>query len=316
MEKKDTLILKYRPEVFDDYLGNDAVVASVIEALEKNTSHSFIFTGTAGGGKTTLARIIANELGCDPHNIVEIDAATHSGAEAMRDIADKAKMQTIGKSPVRVVIIDEAHGLSKQAWDSLLKAVEEPPAYLYWIFCTTNPAKIPKTITSRCMQYNLKPVPNDAVFDLLCRVTDEEGFDTSDEILDLIIKSSNGSVRAALVSLAMVQGITDRRAAAELLSQPLEDAEVIEFCRFLASPQGRTWPKAVEYLQQFNKNQVQPETIRMILINYVTAIVLNTKAGKSPSVDHLHILDVFSEEYNSSEKYAPLILCVNEIING
>ena len=142
MQNQD-LARKYRPQSWKQVIGQDAAIKSLRATLKAGGKHGFLFTGPSGVGKTTVARILAAAVGCEAHNLLEIDAATHTGIDAMRAVSEGVAYKAFGDSPVKVMIIDEAHSLSKAAWQSLLKVVEEPPEHAYWVFCTTEPGKIP-----------------------------------------------------------------------------------------------------------------------------------------------------------------------------
>src|SRR5262249_43189639 len=163
-----------RPTELDDVIGQGPIVRSLKEVLKTDRSHTFLFVGPAGTGKTTLARICATMVGCKRQDINEIDAATNTGIDDMRRVQNAAIYRPIGQSTARAVIIDECHRISSQAWDSLLKVTEEPPQHLYWFFCTTNPAKVPNTLKTRSMIYTLKPVADSDITDLLEAVLEAE----------------------------------------------------------------------------------------------------------------------------------------------
>ena len=135
----ESLYVKYRPQHLDDVTGQDEVVKVLKGLVERNDTHAMLFTGPSGVGKTTLARIVALDLGCVEENggIMEIDGATYTGIDKMRSVQDGTQYQPFGKANHRCVILDECHRLSGQAWDSLLKVVEEPHSHMSWMFCTT-----------------------------------------------------------------------------------------------------------------------------------------------------------------------------------
>src|SRR5277367_6751574 len=143
------LTKKYRPSTFEEVIGQDVVTASLKRMIvsDKKLPPCILFTGPSGIGKTTLARICAKEAGCLDANIIEINAAKQTGIDDMREVTDLSGFMVLGGA--RVFIIDEAHGLSKQAFDSLLKFLEEPSKNTSWILCSTNPTKIPKSIKTR-----------------------------------------------------------------------------------------------------------------------------------------------------------------------
>ena len=153
-------------------LGQNAVVQSLQHFEQSGTwPHTFLFTGPSGCGKTTLARIIARKVGCQRQNLLEVDAATHTGIDAMRELADQLQYRGIG-GDVKVAIIDECHALSKQSWQSLLKIVEEPPNHVYFVFCTTETGKVPNTISTRAASYTLGPLPQDAIVQFVEDIAD------------------------------------------------------------------------------------------------------------------------------------------------
>ncbi len=150
------LAVKYRPQELSDVVGQDHMMPGLKALITKRNSHAGLFHGPSGCGKTTLARILAHGLDAGK-NITEVDAARNTGIDAMRQVADNAQYNAFGGGN-RAVIVDEAHGLSKQAWNSLLKAIEEPPKHLFWFFCTTEPAKVPQVIRTRCSLFEVKLV--------------------------------------------------------------------------------------------------------------------------------------------------------------
>ncbi len=279
---------KYRPSTFDDVVGQDAVVASLKKVLAKDTSHAFIFTGPSGTGKTTLARIIAHEVGCTKQNLVEVDAATHTGVEAMREVTSTLIYSGLGQTATKVVIIDEAHMLSPAAWNSMLKHIEEPPAHVYWCICTTNPGKIPATIKTRCNSYDLSEVGKDELVSLLERVRQEEELETDDEILDLIAKKAEGSPRRALTALSQVAHCSARKEAAAILKDFGEEPEIIALCRALSK--GVSWKEAMELLRNIKEH---PEGIRIVVCNYFQKVALS---GANPEMC-CNILSAFGEPY-------------------
>lgn len=211
---------------------HDEYVAAQVSTLRaaKARPHTYLFTGGPGTGKTTLARILAGEFGVTAANLIEIDAGSSGGIDSMRDAIAPLRYQGFGETPNKAVIIDEAHQLSKQAWTSLLKTIEEPPAHVYFFFCTTEMGKVPENIRTRCAAYQLWNVRTDDLLDLIDSVCEAEGLDVPKKIRSMVAGACNGSPRLALVMLAAVQSCDDEREAELLLASPLENKELIDLC--------------------------------------------------------------------------------------
>ena len=304
------LALKYRPKNWEDVVGQAGVVKSLRATLKTGGKRSFLFVGPSGTGKTTLARLIARVVGCTGSNILEIDAATYTGIDAMRAVSENTAYKAFGDSPIKVVIIDEAHSLSKQAWQSLLKSVEEPPEHVYWIFCTTEAGKVPKTIETRCAKFTLAPVKSDDLFKLLSRAVQQEGYKTTEEVLDVIVRESLGSPRQALTYLEQCSGCKTARDAKELLQRADEEGDAIVLPRSLIKG-GLTWQKAMKLLEPLREQSA--ESIRLMILAYFTTVLFGCKTDDSAG-RVLTMMDCFSEPYNTSEGFAPLLLSIGQIL--
>src|SRR5574340_1068643 len=213
------LARKWRPRVFADLKGQEHVVQALSNALTQGRlHHAYLLTGTRGVGKTTISRILAKSLNCETGvtptpcgqceaclaidadrfpDYVELDAASNTGVDNMREVLDNAQYApTVGR--YKVYIIDEVHMLSKPAFNSMLKTLEEPPAHVKFILATTDPQKIPVTVLSRCLQFNLKPMPPALVAQHLGEVLAQENVDAEPAALNLLARAAAGSMRDAL----------------------------------------------------------------------------------------------------------------------
>lgn len=305
-----SLHTKYRPNYFDEVVGQNEVVKSLESIIQKRRSQTFLFMGPSGTGKTTLARICAFEVGCNESEIVPVDAATHTGVDEMRNVVEKTRYIPIGgMSTTRAFIIDECHMLSKSAWNSLLMATEEPPPYIFWFFCTTEPGKIPKTIETRCSKYTLRLMSDADLEVLLDRVLNLEKAKLDPGVRELVIKEARGSARQLLVNLGVCLDVTDRKAAAVLLQSAEGSDATIELCRFLIK--GGSWQNALGIVGKFNGES--PEGIRIVVNNYVAAVLKNAKSGNE-AIRLLTILDAFADTYNASENMAPLYRSIGRVV--
>ena len=202
------LINKYRPECWEEVVGHQAILQALQRALGSDSHpHSFFLSGPGGLGKTTLARIIARELGAE---IVEIDAATFSGIDNMREVVSLGAHGSFEGEGARFILIDEVHGLSKPAFQALLKILEEPPEHLYFALCTTEPAKVPETVKMRCYQIALRPLDQGDIRELVEAVAELENWPVTEEILNAVVQAATGQPRKALSVLQAIQGAKDR----------------------------------------------------------------------------------------------------------
>jgi len=214
------LALKYRPQTFDDLIGQEVVAETIKNAIKLNkTPNAYLFTGIRGIGKTTTARIVAKSLNClngpdklckddfcenceaisnSSHiDVLEMDAASKTGVDDVRDLIEFSRYGPTS-AKYKIFIIDEVHMLSKQAFNALLKTLEEPPEYLKFIFATTEIKKIPITVVSRCQRFDLSRIKSSELFEFIKKIKDNENGKASDDALKLIVKISEGSVRDAL----------------------------------------------------------------------------------------------------------------------
>lgn len=177
----EALALKYRPKTFEDVTEQASVISILQNQIRTKTNKNcYLFTGSAGTGKTTTARIFANELNGGKGTPIEIDGASNNGVDQVRIIIDQAKMKALD-SEYKVYIIDECHALSNNAWQAMLKLIEEPPRGTIFIFCTTDPDKIPRTILSRVQRYDFKKISYEGVVARLRHILESEGYQLTNE---------------------------------------------------------------------------------------------------------------------------------------
>ncbi len=240
------LALKYRPQIPEDLIGQEVVIETIVNGIKsEKTPNAYLFTGIRGVGKTTLARIVAKALNCkngieglsnyqtcenctcksiadsNHIDILEMDAASKTGVDDIRDLIEFSRYGPTS-AKFKIFIIDEVHMLSKQAFNALLKTLEEPPSYLKFIFATTEIKKIPVTVVSRCQRFDLSRIQSDKLFNYLKDITLKEKGLVSEDALKLIVKISEGSVRDSLSLLD--RGLMSNKDSGELT---LEKAQKI-----------------------------------------------------------------------------------------
>lgn len=305
------LHVKYRPSKLSEVVGQNAVVKSLGQVIKTGKFHALLFSGPAGVGKTTLARIAADMTGTDPQNVIEIDAATHTGVDAMRGVVESAQFQAFGESNKKFVIVDEVHRLSGQAFDSLLKIIEEPPRHLKWALCTTNVAKVPKTIRTRCVSYVLAPVKFQPLWDLVDDVARAEKINVDDDVLNVVAKQAGGSPRQALINLSAVAGCKTAAEAKEVLRAIDEESDVvIDLCRALV--EGReNWAGLMALIQKMTDQSA--ESVRIVVCAYMSKVVMGAKNDKV-ATRGLEILDAFSDPYPEQSGNAPLLLSIGRVL--
>lgn len=201
---KEALAVKYRPKVFEDMTEQSAIKDILMNQLETKTfQHGYLFTGPAGTGKTTSARIFANMINDGKGNPIEVDAASNSGVDNIRQIIEDAKRKPLD-AEYKIFIVDECHSLSNGAWQALLKTLEEPPKFTIFIFCTTDPQKVPATILSRVQRYNFQKISNEGIVERLNMILETESKESdipiswSTDAVEYISKVSSGGMRDAI----------------------------------------------------------------------------------------------------------------------
>ena len=204
---KQTLAVKYRPKMFEDVVEQEAIKVILRQQLESNeVKNAYLFCGGAGTGKTTCARIFANEINDNRGNPIEMDAASNSGVDDVRSIIQQAQTKSLD-SEYKVFIIDECHSISNTGWQAFLKLIEEPPAKSIFIFCTTDPQKIPKTILSRVQRYDFHRISQKGIVDRLLYILHEENEEDngergiSVESVEYIAKIADGGMRDAITMM-------------------------------------------------------------------------------------------------------------------
>jgi len=305
---------KYRPGTFEEVIGQPHVVQTLVNAITtKRIAHAFLFSGTRGVGKTTVARILAKALNCEkgptgtPCNtcpacieitqgtsvdVIEIDGASNTGVDDVREIRENVKF-TPFRGMYRIYIIDEVHMLSNSAFNALLKTLEEPPAHVVFIFATTEIHKIPATILSRCQHYNFRRIPRSEIIQRLRHVAAEEGIAVEDRSLTAIARASEGSMRDALSLLDQAVafgGKTIRHADLETLLGAIPQEHVRAMIAAIIAQDSQA---AVRIVAQLLDQGHDLRAYCSDLVEYVRNLLV---AAVVPSPEGLHGLIELSKE--------------------
>lgn len=259
---KTALAIKYRPTSFNDMTEQSAIKDILENQIKTKTfQHGYLFTGPAGTGKTTSARIFANMINDGKGNPIEVDAASNSGVDNVRQIIDDAKRKPLD-AEYKIFIVDECHSLSNGAWQALLKTLEEPPKFTIFIFCTTDPQKIPATILSRVQRYNFQKISNEGIVKRLediCIHENSQDYDDPDlrdigdilrrpEALEYIAKVSSGGMRDAITLLDKCLSLS-HDVTLENVLKTIGGEDYSTFITFLSALEGKVKVSAVRIIE-------------------------------------------------------------------
>jgi len=293
--------ITYRPEEFEEMRGNSKTMELLEPMLDdkKDIPHAFLFSGPSGTGKTTIARIIAKKLKCGVRDLKELNTADFRGIDTIRDVIFQAKLVPIdGK--VKVWILDEAHKLTNDAQNALLKTLECPPEGVYFILCTTEPLKLLGTIRNRCTQFSMQLLNDDELTELMKAVAEVEDKNVSEEILEMICAESLGCPRTALIILEKVLAVPENAAKSIIKQTSAEQNQAIELCRALVSKS--SWSEITKIISSLNNQDIE-ETRRAVL-GYCSSILLR----RDRSEIYL-IMDSFRDDFYSTGKTGLLMAC-------
>jgi len=268
------LYRKYRPQSWDELIGQEHIVRTLTNAIKLGrVSHAYLFAGPRGTGKTTIARLLAKSLGCNDLDLIEIDAASNRGIDEIRELREGIKFApTAGK--YKVFIIDEAHQLTKEAFNALLKTLEEPPAHAIFILATTEIHKIPETILSRVQSFPFRRLNVSEIAQKLKKIVELEEIKIDESALNLIANFASGSYRDAESMLEQLRVWSDKTITKEDIEDLLgavDFEKVKTITDYISSNSAR---ESLDYIAKLSKDGNDLEVFAKALVNHLRKIML------------------------------------------
>ena len=274
----EPLHLKLRPNTLDDFKGeaNQSVVLSLKQQLDKDWNkipRAFLFTGKSGCGKTTIARIMAKELGCSERDFNELNSANTRGIDTIREISSNCKMAPF-EGKIRAYLLDECHSQTKDAQQALLKLLEDTPEHVFIFLCTTDPNLLLETIKNRCSVYQVSPWEIGETYQYLKTIVANEKGKCSLKTIKRIAEESNGSPRKALTVLDQVLMMEDDEQAKSLIVNYSDDeSKSIDICKLVIAGKGSNkWDAMRGLIKSYTG---EPESLRKGILGYLTNTLLN-----------------------------------------
>ncbi|HTL28178.1 MAG TPA: DNA polymerase III subunit gamma/tau [Tepidisphaeraceae bacterium] len=324
------LARRYRSGTFDEVVGQDHVAQTLKKAIEsERLAHAYLFCGTRGTGKTSMARIMAKCLNCessdspttkpcgkcnsclaiargDDIDVIEIDAASNTGVDNVRDIIENSQYRP-ARSRFKVYIIDEVHMLSKSAFNALLKTLEEPPSHVKFILATTEPEKVLPTILSRCQRYDFRNIPTREIADHLKEISKKEKIKAEDDALMLVAKAGAGSMRDSLSLLDRLLSIGEKELTVERIEQLLgmpRAAAIVELTQSIGEGDVKqTLTKAGSLIQ----NGLSPDTLLASLVDHLRNLLILRACGSDSNLIEVPGLSI-KELQQQAERFDPIVL--------
>jgi DNA polymerase-3 subunit gamma/tau len=284
------LAIKHRPKTIEDVAGNTSVKKSLKALLKrekKDIPKVFGFFGLSGGGKTTLARIVATELGCAENEFYEMNAASVRGIDTIRDMEKQIRYPPM-RGNVRIWLLDEIHQYPAASQEALLKMFEECPSHAYFMICTTNPEKLKPALKNRCVSFEVLPLSDDEMFNFLVDIAEAEDSDVPDDIIEKIVSVAGGSSRNALNLLEKVVDLDPKDMKNVAMKMDNEESTAKQL--FDAMIAKKDWKSVAKIIKEIT---AEPETIRYSMMGLANAMLLG---GYGNPKQAALVLECFGED--------------------
>ncbi len=296
------LYRKYRPSNFSEVLGQEHVVNALKGAIKQNNiGHAYLFSGTRGTGKTSIARIFANEIGTTERDLHEIDAASNRGIDDIRELREETHTLPF-ESKYKVYIVDEVHMLTKEAFNALLKTLEEPPKHVIFILATTEKEKLPDTIVSRCQSFSFKKPTTEILKKMILNVAEKEGYKIESSSADLLALLATGSFRDAHSFLQQVLVSSKEKTIhpedVETITGAPRSSKLLKLVDAIAKTDIDV---CIQTIQEISNSGTDTQTFMVLLLRLVRAIILLRVA---PAMKKDLENEFTNEEFSSIQKHA------------
>ena len=303
------LYRKYRPETFEDVRNQDHIITVLKGALEKKMiPHALLFAGSRGTGKTTVARIFAHEVGAHDVDIYEIDAASNRGIDDIRELKEAVLTLPL-RSPYKVYIIDEVHMLTKEAFNALLKTLEEPPSHVIFILATTEKDKLLDTITSRCQVFEFHAPGREELRKIVLKIAKKEKFSLDNHVADIIALSADGSYRDALgIMQKVMMASIDKKLTADEVSEIVGAPRSVLLEDILISIGTKDLQKGLDALNRATESNVDVKLFYRLLIERIRSVIMvryNSKTKEDVLAQYGESEKVLIEKY-ANDKNSPI----------
>lgn len=279
MSQFEELTEKYRPKSFEEVIGQESAISSLesIFLRDEGIPHAFLFHGPHGCGKTTLAMILKDKLGCGDRDYDYLNTSNVRGIDTIRELDTKCRYKPIS-GKVKFHILDECHKLTNEAQNALLALLERPPVHAYFALCTTDPDKLLRTVRSRCIQIRLNNLTRIKIYRIVQNIAEAEVGEYPDSLLKEIARVANGSPRDAVKLLDKVIDIEDDDEALKAIGEGmLQEADAIQIYRTLMDTKMGPETKWEVVSDLLKRVEIEPEQMRIGILNYFNTVLLNSK---------------------------------------